>query len=111
MGHDVVTVSAAGWAGLKNGELLMRAVREFDAFVTVDTNLPFQRDVSAYTIAIIVLRAPWNRLADLRQLVPQLLSVLPRAEKSFRPELRKIQRIVSERRTELPEAWNEFFGQ
>ena len=81
-GHEVVTVPAAGWAGVKNGELLSRAEREFDVFVTVDGNLPFQRDISAYSIAVIVLRAPSNRLVDLRRLVPQLISVLATAKKN-----------------------------
>lgn len=35
-GHDVRTVSGYGWAGLQNGELLRRARREFDVFVTMD---------------------------------------------------------------------------
>jgi hypothetical protein len=40
-GHEVRTVPEAGWAGLKNGELLKRAQDQFDVFVTVDRNLPF----------------------------------------------------------------------
>lgn len=40
-GHEVKTVPEAGWAGVKNGELLTRADREFDALVTVDRSLPF----------------------------------------------------------------------
>ena len=76
-GHDVRTVPEAGWAGLKNGELLKRAQEHFDVFVTVDRNLPFQRDLSAFSIAVVVLRAPTNRIADLRLLVPKLLTVIP----------------------------------
>lgn len=67
-GHEVTTVPEAGWAGLTNGELLRRAQRGFDAFVTVDRNLPFQQDLSRFAIAVIVLRSPSNRLADLRRL-------------------------------------------
>lgn len=33
--HEVVTVPAAGWAGLRNGELLIRDAPEFDVFVIV----------------------------------------------------------------------------
>jgi hypothetical protein len=47
-GHEVRTVPEAGWAGLKNGELLKRAQGQFDIFVTVDRNLPFQRDLSVF---------------------------------------------------------------
>ena len=78
-GHDVRTVPEVGWAALKNGELLARAEREFDTFVTVDRGLPFQQDLSRFSIAVIVLRARSNRIADLRALSADLLAVLPAA--------------------------------
>ena len=81
LGHDVRTVPEAGWAGLNNGDLLARAEHEFDAFVTVDGNLPFQQDLSRFSIAVIVLRAPSNRVSDLRSLMPQVLAVLPLAHR------------------------------
>jgi len=81
LGHDVKTVPDAGWATLKNGELLARAAQEFDAFVTVDRNLPFQQDLSRFSMAVIVLRAPSNRVTDLRGLIPQLLVALPGAKR------------------------------
>jgi hypothetical protein len=80
-GHDVKTVPDAGWAALTNGELLERAQQEFEAFLTVDRNLPSQQDLSGFSIAVIVLRAPSNRVADLRGLIPQLLAALPVAKR------------------------------
>ena len=80
-GHDVKTVPEAGWAALKNGDLLSRARLEFDVFVTTDRNLPFQQDLSRFSIAIIVLRARSNRVIDLRRLVPELLAGLPVARR------------------------------
>jgi hypothetical protein len=80
-GHDVKTVPEAGWAALKNGDLLSRAQLEFDVFVTTDRNLPFQQDLSRFSIAIIVLRARSNRVIDLRRLVPELLAALPVARR------------------------------
>jgi hypothetical protein len=76
-GHEVRTVPEAGWAGLKNGELLKRAQGQFDIFVTVDRNLPFQRDLSGFSIAVVILSTPTNRLDDLRVLIPKLLTVIP----------------------------------
>jgi hypothetical protein len=76
-GHDVKTVPEAGWAALKNGDLLSRAQHEFDALVTTDRNLPFQQDLSRFSIAVIVLRAQSNRLSDLRRLMTELLTALP----------------------------------
>jgi hypothetical protein len=80
-GHDVVTVPDAGWAALKNGELLALAQHQFDAFVTVDRNLPFQQDLTRFAIAVIVLRAPSTRRRDLQSLIPQLLTALPGAKR------------------------------
>lgn len=53
--HEVVTVPQAGWAGIKNGELPKLAQAQFDVFVAVDRNLPFQQHLSQFTIAVIVL--------------------------------------------------------
>jgi hypothetical protein len=44
--------------------------------VTVDRNLPYQHNLSRFSIAIVVLRSRTNRLADLRELVPELLTAL-----------------------------------
>jgi len=79
--HEVFTVPQMGWAGIKNGELLSRAQAQFDTFITVDRNLAFQLNVPQFTIAVIVLQAPTNRLKDLRPLLPILLQTLPTASK------------------------------
>ena len=65
-----------GWAGIKNGELLALAVEEFDVFITVDRNLSFQQNLSQFNIAIIVLQASSNRLADLKPLTSQIIAIL-----------------------------------
>ena len=78
-GHEVKTVPEMGWANLKHGQLLTLAQEGFDAFVTVDRNLPYQQNLPKYDIAVVVLRAKSNRLTDLRPLVPELLSTLPTA--------------------------------
>jgi hypothetical protein len=59
------------WATIKKGTLLALAAEQFDVFVTVDRNLTVQQVVS-FSIAVIVLRAKTNRLADLAPLVPSL---------------------------------------
>ena len=81
VGHEVKTARQMGWSTIKNGELLALAVKEFDVFVTVDRNLSFQQNLPAFEIAVIVLRAASNRLADLRPLVPELLACLPNAKR------------------------------
>jgi hypothetical protein len=78
-GHEVTTVPEAGWAGTRNGELLALAEQRFDAFLTVDRNLSFQQPLPKFRIAVVVVRAPTNRLRDLLPLVPQVLAALPLA--------------------------------
>ncbi len=70
--HQVSTVVRQGWSGIKNGRLLALAEAEFDAFVTVDKNLPYQQDMSALPISVVVLDAVSNELAHLLPLVPML---------------------------------------
>jgi hypothetical protein len=46
-GHDVWTIGRMRWKGLSNGTLLQSAVGAgFAGFVTVDSNISFQHDVS-----------------------------------------------------------------
>jgi hypothetical protein len=52
------------------------AETEFDVFMTVDRNLAFQQNLSQFDIAVLILQATSNRLADLKPLVPRILSTL-----------------------------------
>jgi hypothetical protein len=80
-GHFVRTVPQMGWATVKNGELLALAEREFEVFITVDRNLSFQQNLPKFNIAVLVLEAKSNRLADLKPLAPKLLAILPSLKK------------------------------
>jgi hypothetical protein len=79
VGHDVRTARQMGWEAVQNGELLMLATGHFDVFVTVDRNLSFQQNFNSLSIAVIVLHARTNRLADLKPLVRRLLHTIERA--------------------------------
>lgn len=76
VGHDVATVQEAAWAGKKNGELLTLAAKTYQVFITVDRNLYFQQNFSTFSIAVILLAARTNRLADLRPLAEDVLPEL-----------------------------------
>lgn len=78
VGHRVTTVPNQGWAGLQNGELLSRVAEGFEVFVTIDKSLPSQQNLERYDVAIVVLDAVTNRLADLEPLIPALLEALPK---------------------------------
>lgn len=79
--HEVKTVPQMGWAGIKNGQLLSLLADTFDVFITVDRNLAFQQNLPQFSIAVIVLQARSNRLADLKPLVPDILAALSTAPK------------------------------
>lgn len=76
-GHDAVSVQKMGWGGLKNGELLERAEKEFDVFLTADRNLSFQQLVIRFDLAIIVLHVESTQLKNCLHLIPQVLRILP----------------------------------
>jgi predicted nuclease of predicted toxin-antitoxin system len=81
-GQDCQTSRYAGLAGLKNGDLLAAAEASgFDVFLTVDRGIEYQQNLSGRSIAIIILRAKSNRLADLLRLVPPSVSCI----ESIRP--------------------------
>jgi len=72
VGHEVKTAHEMGRTSLKNGELLTRASKQFDVFLTVDRNLSFQQNLPTFDIAVVVLRSSSNRLVDLQRLVADL---------------------------------------
>jgi hypothetical protein len=79
--HNVKTAQQMGWTGVKNGTLLALVAAQFDAFVTVDRNLSYQQNLTHVAVAVLVLRAKSNRLADLSPLTAKLLSTLAVAAK------------------------------
>jgi predicted nuclease of predicted toxin-antitoxin system len=74
--HETWTVPEAGWAGKKNGELLRAAAGKFEAFLTIDSNLSYQQNMTGLSFGVVVLSAPTNRLEDLLPLVPDILTAL-----------------------------------
>ena len=78
VGYEIKTVPQMGWAGVKNGQLLTLAEAEFDVFITVDRNLSFQQNLPQFDIAVVVLQASSNRLADLKPLVSRVIAILPK---------------------------------
>ena len=75
-GHECRTVAECGWAGKKNGELLSLAKPQFDVLLTLDKNIPYQQDLKLGRIAILIVRAPSNRIQDLLPVIPDCLVAL-----------------------------------
>ena len=53
--HHCVSVQQRGWAGIKNGELLKRAVVEFNLLITSDQGIRYQQNLAEFRIAILQL--------------------------------------------------------
>jgi len=75
-GHEVRTVDQAWLKGLKDNALLNEASSRFEVLITVDQNLPFQQDIAAHSIAILILAGRSNRYSDLKILAPKALDAL-----------------------------------
>lgn len=75
--HYCASVRQMGWGALTNGLLLQKAQTEFDVFLTGDTNLTFQQNVTNFNIAVVVLHARSTRLVDTVKLMPQVIMLLP----------------------------------
>ena len=78
IGHDVATVQGVGWSGVKNGDLLRRAIGQTDVFVTMDRKLEREHDLTILPFGVIVLVGRSNRMQHLLPLVSRLLEALPR---------------------------------
>ena len=79
VGFDTHTVLGKGWSGISNGKLLALAQAEFDVFVTVDKNLSFQQHLPKFSIAVILIHCKSNRVQDLLEVLPNLLTAIPTA--------------------------------
>ena len=79
--HDARHVVDQGWSAKRNGELLrLMAASGFDGFLTVDRSLPFQQNLRASGIAVILVVSRTNRVKELRLLLPAILQALDKAK-------------------------------
>jgi hypothetical protein len=62
-GHDCTPVHRCGWAGIKNGELLLLAESQFELFLTSDQSLAYQQNLKGRKIGIPLLST--NKLRRL----------------------------------------------
>lgn len=65
------------WNGIKNGELLkLLEKNNFDCWIVVDKNIPYQQNISNLSCLIIVLDVFRNTLEHIRKLYPSALIAL-----------------------------------
>ena len=76
-GHDAHHVVDLGWSSRRNGKLWnLMVAKHFEADFTVDRNLPFQQNLRASGIAVVIAAARTNRVKELRPLMPKVLDTL-----------------------------------
>ena len=78
--HTVREARAQGWDTLKNGELLKAAEDAgFGVLLTTDKNLPYQQNLAARKIAVVVLgKARWRLIKPmLAQIVAAIEAAQP----------------------------------
>jgi hypothetical protein len=68
----VVTVQEHEWTGKANSILLRLAAAGFDVFVTMDRNLPYQQNLKALDLAVVVIHARSNAFAHVEPLMPHV---------------------------------------
>ncbi len=74
---EIYTAADKGWTGISNGQLLGLLIEnKFDALLTFGKNLQYQQNFTKYTIAVIVLNAPDNSYATLKDFVQKIKGVL-----------------------------------
>lgn len=90
-GHECTSAQKRGWAGVKNGQLLSLASGEFDVLLTADKNIEYQQNLATLPMAVLVILAPTNRLADMAPMVPAILRALEQLP------ARTLQRVEAQR--------------
>ena len=71
---SISTVQEMDWTGMKNGELLALAERQFDVFITADQQLRYQQSLAGRRLAILVL--PSNQVPMATRLLPMIARAL-----------------------------------
>jgi hypothetical protein len=52
----VSTVTDQKWNGLKNGDLLKKALQKFDILITIDQKMAYQQSIAGLEMAVIALQ-------------------------------------------------------
>lgn len=75
-GTEVKTPRDMGWQQLDNGQLLKKADGRFDVLVTMDKAMPSQQILARHSIALVIIKGQFNRIANLKPLVPVIQATI-----------------------------------
>ena len=84
-GHECTTAQKRGWGGIKNGDLLGLAEREFDLFITSDQNIRYQQHLAGRAISILELSTN-----DLRRICAFAAQIQAAVGSTKKGELRRL---------------------
>lgn len=76
---ETVTVPEHGWGGVKNGELLGLASKDFDVLLTMDQGIAYQQNLKGLDLCIVLGFAKSNDIDDLLPLIPSINRALQKA--------------------------------
>lgn len=68
-----------GWSGLKNGQLLSRAEKEFDTFITMDGSMPYQQNLKSLSLGVVLIKAKSNRRVVLEPMMGRVSEAIKEA--------------------------------
>ena len=76
-GHEVSTTFEMAWDTLKNGALLTQAETfGFSALLTAGKGIKHQQMIEGRSIAVVIIRAPANKLATHRTIISGVIDIL-----------------------------------
>ena len=76
-GHEVRTTLEMAWDTLKNGALLTEAEKSgFSVLITSDKGIKDQQTMKGRSIAVVIMRAPNNRLETHLTMISQVTQVV-----------------------------------
>jgi predicted nucleic acid-binding protein len=80
--YDVSTVAELNWHGIKNGQLLKKALEsKIDILITIDKNLLYQQNIKNSEIIIVVFNVNNSSVFALQQQIPEFKNKINSFEK------------------------------
>ena len=77
LGIEIYTVREMGWLGSKNGVLKAKMEAEgFRILITADKNMPFQKNLSTLTFAIVIMDTPSLAFEFQERFLPKIQQFL-----------------------------------
>lgn len=82
IGYNAIHATDTHLRSMKNGDLLRAVALDYDVFLTLDRNIPFQQNLKKLPLTFVIMRSPSNALRDLLPLIPDVLITLAQIEQS-----------------------------